>query len=109
MVYFYSRECGNLLPAKFCIDTILLKTWAWILRGKKEKRKMITKYFDNLVMLQIQIYEEYINKVLSIAHLNKGLYGFESTDTEYVFYPLRCYDFLGDLVYFYFLTLFFHL
>lgn len=104
MVYFYSRECGNLLPAKFCIDTILLKTWAWILRGKKEKRKMITKHFDNLVMLQIQIYEEYINKVLSIAHLNKGLYGFEPTDTEYVFYPLRCYDFLGDLVYFYFLT-----
>lgn len=104
MVHFYSKESGNLLPAKFCIDTILLKTWAWILRGKKEKRKAITKHFDSLVLLQIQIYEEYVNKILSIARLNKGMYGFESTDTEYVFYPLRCYDFLGDLVYFYFLT-----
>ena len=104
MVYFYSKEAGNLLPAKFCIDTILLKTWAWILRGEKEKRTAITKHFDSLVILQIQIYEEYVNKILSIAGLNKSLYGFESSDTEYIFYPLRCFDFIGDLTYFFFLT-----
>ena len=39
MVYQYSKEADNLLPAKFCIDTILVKTWAWILKGKKEKKK----------------------------------------------------------------------
>lgn len=104
MVYQYSKEADNLLPAKFCIDTILVKTWAWILKGKKEKRKTITNHYYSLVLLQVQIYEEYVNKVLSIARLDKGLYGFESTDTEYVFYPLRCFDFLGDLVYFYFMT-----
>lgn len=104
MVYFYAKECDNLLPAKFCIDTILLKTWAWILRGKKEKRATITKHMYSLVLLQMQIYEDYVNKILAFARLNKGMYGFEATDTEYVFYPLRCFDFLGDLLYFYFLT-----
>ena len=104
MVFFYAKECDNLQPAKFCIDTVLLKTWAWVLRGNKEKRVAITKHVYNLVLLQIQIYEEYVNKILAFARLKKGMYGFESTDTEYVFYPLRCFDFLGDLLYFYFLT-----
>ena len=104
MVYFYSKEAENLHPAKFCIDTIVLKTWAWILRGKKEKRPSIIKHFNSLVLLQMQIYEEYLNKVLRFAELEKGLYGFVPSDTEYIFYPLRCYDFLGDMVYFFTLT-----
>lgn len=104
MVYFYSKDCNNLLPAKFCIDTILVKTWAWILKGKKEKKTAFIKHFYSLVLLQVQIYEEYVNKILSIARLNKSMYGFESSDTEYIFYPLRCFDFLEDLTYFFFLT-----
>lgn len=104
MVYFYSKECNNLLPAKFCIDTILVKTWAWILKGKKEKKTAIVNHFYSLVLLQVQIYEEYVNKILSVARLNKSMYGFESSDTEYIFYPLRCFDFLEDLTYFFFLT-----
>lgn len=104
MVYFYSKDCNNLLPAKFCIDTILVKTWAWILKGKKEKKAAIIKHFYSLVLLQVQIYEEYVNKILSVARLNKSMYGFESSDTEYIFYPLRCFDFLEDLTYFFFLT-----
>ena len=104
MVYFYSKDCNNLLPAKFCIDTILVKTWAWILKGEKEKKAAIIKHFYSLVLLQVQIYEEYVNKILSVARLNKSMYGFESSDTEYIFYPLRCFDFLEDLTYFFFLT-----
>ena len=104
MIYFYSKDCNNLLPAKFCIDTILVKTWAWILKGKKEKKTAIIKHFYSLVLLQVQIYEEYVNKILSVARLNKSMYGFESSDTEYIFYPLRCFDFLEDLTYFFFLT-----
>ena len=104
MVYFYSKDCNNLLPAKFCIDTILVKTWAWILKGKKEKKTTIIKHFYSLVLLQVQIYEEYVKKILSVARLNKSMYGFESSDAEYIFYPLRCFDFLEDLTYFFFLT-----
>lgn len=104
MVYFYSKEADNLYPAKFCIDTVVLKTWAWILRGKREKKKTIIKHFNSLVLLQLQIYEAYINKIIRFTAFNKGLYGFESSDTEFVFYPLRCYDFQADLIYFYFLS-----
>lgn len=101
-VYYYAKDADNLYPAKFCIDTIILKTWAWILREKQEKKKSVLKLFNFLVMLQIQIYEEYVNKILKLANFPKGLYGFTATDTENVFYPLRCYDFLADLVYYYF-------
>lgn len=104
MVYFYARESDNLYPAKYCIDTIILKTWAWILRGKHERRKTIIEHFQSLVMLQIQIYEAYLNKILPFMNIDKGLYSFESSDTEYIFYPLRCYEFFGDLLYYFILT-----
>ena len=104
MMYYYARESNNLYPAKFCADTIVLKTWAWILRGKREKKPSVLSLFNGLVMLQMQIYEEYINKVLQFANFKKSLYSFQSSLTEQVFYPLRCYDFLGDLIYFYEMT-----
>ena len=104
MTYFYSQEANNLHPAKFCIDTIVLKTWAWVLRNKHERKKAIVNLFNGLVLLQMQIYEEYVNKVLRFANFKKGLYSFCASETEYMFYPLRCYDFLGDLVYFYMMT-----
>lgn len=104
MVYVYAKDANNLYPAKFCIDTIILKTWAWILRGKAEKKSTIIKHFNYLVLLQIQIYGEYVNKILRFARMKKGLYAYHSTETEFIFYPLRCYDFLGDLTYFYMVT-----
>lgn len=100
MVYSYAKDTDNLYPAKFCIDTILLKTWAWILETRSEKRPTIIKHFNSLVLLQIKIYEEFVNKILRFAGMQKGLYAFQASATEYVFYPLRCYEFLGDFVYF---------
>ena len=104
MVYFYSQESDNLYPAKFCVDTVVLKVWAWILKGKREKKTSILRLFNRLVMQQMLIYEEYVNKILQFANFNKSLYSFQASLTEHVFYPLRCYDFLGDLIYFYLLT-----
>ena len=104
MVYFYSQESDNLYPAKFCVDTVVLKIWAWILKGKREKKTSILRLFNGLVMQQMLIYEEYVNKILQFANFNKSLYSFQASLTEHVFYPLRCYDFLGDLIYFYLLT-----
>ena len=40
LVYYYSIQADNLYPAKYCMDTIVLKTWAWILRNKLEKKKI---------------------------------------------------------------------
>lgn len=104
MVYFYSKDSDNLYPAKVCIDTIVLKTWAFILRGRKERRPTYMKHFNSLVLLQTRIYEDYVNKILKLLPLPKSLYSFQASETEYVFYPLRCYDYLGDLLYFFVLT-----
>jgi len=104
MVYYYAKDADNLYPAKMCIDTIVLKTWSWILKEKREKKPTIIKHFNSLVLLQMQIYEEYVTKVLRFANIPKGLYSYQASDTEQIFYPLRCYDFLGDLVYYYILT-----
>lgn len=104
MVYYYAKDANNLYPAKYCIDTIVLKTWAWILKGKSEKKPSIIKHFNSLVLQQIQIYEEYINKISRFSEMNKGLYSFHASDTEYIFYPLRCFEFLADLIYYYIAT-----
>lgn len=104
MVYFYAQESDNLYPAKYCADTVVLKAWAWILKGNREKKTSIVRLFNGLVMQQMLIYEEYVNKILQFANFSKSLYSFQASLTEKVFYPLRCYDFLGDLIYFYLLT-----
>lgn len=101
MVHFYAKGDDNLFPAKYCIDTVVLKSWAWMLKKKKEKRKAIINHFNSLVLLQMHIYAEYVEKILRFEKLQKGLYAFHPRETEYVFYPLRCYDFLGDLIYFF--------
>ena len=102
LVYYYSTQANNLYPSKFCMDTIVVKTWAWILRNKLEKSKKIIALFRPLVVQQLQVYETYLNKVLSATGFVEGFYSFRPSDTEYVFYPLRCYDFLCDLMYYYF-------
>jgi len=104
MVYYYAKEDGNLYPAKYCIDTILLKVWAWILRNKSERSKKILGYFNSLVLFQLNVYEEYLNKILKFASMPKGLYSFTPSDTECILYPLRCFDLLGDMIYFYYAT-----
>lgn len=102
MVYYYSIQADNLYPAKYCMDTIVLKTWSWILRNKLEKKKRIIELFQPLVTQQLIIYEAYLKKIFDAAGFKEGFYSFQPSDTEYIFYPLRCYDFLGDLMYFFF-------
>lgn len=100
LVYYYSIQADNLFSAKYCLDTIVLKTWAWILRNKLEKKKKIIALFHPLVVQQLQVYEAYLNKIFDAVRIPEGFYSFQPSDTEYVFYPLRCYDFLGDLLYY---------
>lgn len=102
LVYYYSIQADNLYPAKYCMDTIVLKTWAWILRNKLEKKKRIIELYRPLVTQQLSIYEAYLTKVIDAAGFEKGFFSFQPSDTEYIFYPLRCFDFLGDLMYYFF-------
>lgn len=104
MVFFYSEQANNLYPAKFCMDTVVLKTWGWILRNKLEGKPHILRLFHPLVVQQWRIYEAYLNKIIEATGFEKGFYSFESNETELIFYPLRCYDFLCDLLYFFIAT-----
>ena len=104
MIYHYSEQAGNLYSAKFCMDTIVLKTWGWILRNKHERKPRILRFFNPLVSQQWLVYEKYLNKILDITSFDKGFYGFHPDETERILYPLRCYDFLNDLLYFFFAT-----
>lgn len=99
MVYYYAEDADNLYPAKFCMDTIVLKTWGWILRRKLEDTKIKGLFFP-IVIQQVNVYEEYLNKIIGATGFKNGFYGFVPHDAEKIFYPLRCYDFLNDLLYY---------
>lgn len=104
MVHYYSEQADNLYPAKYCMDTIVLKTWGWILRNKFERKKRIIKLFHPLVVQQFDVYEAYLNKIIAATGIKNGFYGFDSRGPEQILYPLRCYDFLNDILYFFYAT-----
>lgn len=102
MVHYYAEQADNLYPAKYCMDTIILKTWGWILRNKLEGKKKIIMLFHPLVIQQLDIYEAYLNRIIAATGIENGFYGFDSRGPEQILYPLRCYDFLNDILYFFF-------
>lgn len=99
IVYKYSQDAKNLLPAKMTSDRIVLKTWGWILRNKAENIKIIIASFSPIVNLHLNIYSRYLNKIIPLAINYKGLYVRSGGDAELICYPLRCYDFMNTLLY----------
>lgn len=104
IIFKNCEECGNLLPAKWSSERIILKTWSWILQNKVENRKIYYDNFMKIYDIHITIYDSYIHKLLPMALSYKGLYQPMGTFSERVCYPLRCYDFLNDLLYYYLST-----
>ncbi len=104
IIYKYAKENDNLHSTKECVNYAVLKTWAWILKNKLESKKNILTHFNGLIVIQKHIYFDYISKTISLALYPKGLYGFRSITAEAICYPLRCFDYLNDLVYFYNMT-----
>lgn len=101
IIYKYAQDAKNLLPAKMVSDRVVLKTWAWILKNKKEKTKIVIDLFSKIVDLHLEIYFTYIRKIIPLALGYKGLYMYQGSDSERVLYPLRCYAFMNDLLYYY--------
>ena len=101
MIYCYSQDAKNLLPAKMASDRIVLKVWAWILKNNFEKNKLIVDLFIRIMLLHLAIYSAYLHKLLPLATQYKGLYMYNGSDTEVVCYPIRCYDFMNDLLYYF--------
>lgn len=106
IIYKYAQDYKNLLPAKMTSDRVVLKTWAWILKHKKENSKIVIDFFTKIVFLHLDIYFTFIQKIIPLAHGYKGLYMSRGFDSEKVCYPLRCYTVMNDLLYFYMVSCF---
>ncbi len=94
------QRINNFLPAKRASDIAVLKAWAWILENNKTRNQKILSLFGKLVKLHLHIYSRYLDKLIPLATQYKGLYMVNGLQSENIFYPLRCFDFISDVIYY---------
>lgn len=107
VITHYSQENGNLEPAKICLSYLLLKTWAWILKQRLETRSAVLNEFRKLVKLHFIMLEEYFRKTLSTAISEHGLFAERGGPFEEIGYPLRAFEYLNYLAYYFQVRLYF--
>ena len=100
IIFHYSIENKNLIPSKECSKFLVLQTWAWILDKKLEKKKAVLKEFQKLLNIQFEILNLYFKKTFQVARIKDGLYHEGSPFFEKIGYPLRCFEYLDDIIYF---------
>ena len=105
VVLHYSEE--NLEAAKQCLTYLLLKTWAWILDSNLEKKPSVQREFAKLISLHYRMLDSYFSRSLHIAKLENGLFSERGGPFEEVGYPLRSFEYLNYLVYFFQAQLYF--
>lgn len=97
----YSTDNNNLEAAKQCLTYLLLKTWAWVLRNNLEHKPAIINAFSKLVNSHFHLLDLYFQRTLPTAQLEDGLFAENGGPFEEVGYPLRCFEYLNYLVYFF--------
>lgn len=100
LIFHYSKEDNNLVPAKECSKFLVLKTWHWILENNLQNKKPVVKEFKKLLKGQFEIFDKYFQKTFSIAKIENGLYSEYGAFYEKIGYPLRCFEYLDDIVYY---------
>jgi len=100
LIFHYSKENDYLTPAKECSKYLVLSTWKWILKMDLHQRKAVITEFKKLLENQLIIYNSYFKKTYHIAKLENGLYSENGLFFEKIGYPLRCFDYLDDLIYY---------
>ncbi len=99
IIFHYSKENNYLVPAKECSKFLILKTWHWILVKNLQDKKPVVKEFKKLLKGQFEIFDKYFQKTFSIAKIENGLFSEYGTFYEKIGYPLRCFEYLDDLIY----------
>lgn len=100
LILKYSEESGNLIPARECLTFLLLQTWGWILEKKVESnKKVVIAQFLKLQKIHFIMMEKYLSRIIPIATKQDGLFSEGGGHFEEIGYPLRCFDFIGYLVY----------
>jgi len=100
LIFHYSKENNYLVPAKECSKYLILKTWHWILINNLQSKPPIIAEFNKLLKGQLHIYDKYFQKTFSIAKIENGLFYENSAFYEKIGYPLRCFEYLDDVIYY---------
>lgn len=100
LIYHYSKENNFLIPAKECSKFLILNTWHWILKNKLENRKPVINEFKKLLKIQFEVFNSYFKKTFHIASVQDGLFAENGTFFEKIGYPIRCFEYIEDLIYY---------
>ncbi len=100
IIFHYSKENNYLVPAKECSKFLTLKTWHWILKNNLQDKKPVVKEFKKLLKGQFEIFTSYFKKTYPVAKIEDGLFSEYGVLFEKIGYPLRCFDYLDDLIYY---------
>lgn len=100
IVFHYSKENNYLVPAKECSKFLILETWHWILKNDLQAKKPIVVEFKKLLKMQYQIFDTYFQKTFNFARIESGLFYEDGTFFEEIGYPLRCFEYLDDIIYY---------
>jgi hypothetical protein len=100
IIFHYSKENNYLIPAKECSKFLVLKTWHWILENNLQNKKPVVKEFRKLLNGQLLVFEKYFHKTFSAARCENGLFSERGGFYEKVGYPLRCFEYIDDIIYY---------
>lgn len=100
IIFHYSKENNYLVPAKECSKFLVLKTWHWILKTGLQNKKPVVKEFKKLLKGEFEIFNRYFLKTFPIAKIENGLFSEYGALFERIGYPLRCFEYLDDVIYY---------
>lgn len=100
ITYHYSKENNYLVPAKECSKFLVLKTWHWILENNLQNKQPVVAEFRKLLRGQFEIFDKYLLKTFPIAKIEDGLFYENGAFFEKIGYPLRCFEYLDDIIYY---------
>jgi hypothetical protein len=101
IIHHYSKENNNLHPARECLTYLILKVWNWILKNKLEEKKAVTNEYRKLIAIHFEMLNEYFKKTIDVAKTEDGLYSERGGSFEEIGYPLRSFEYLNYLIYFF--------
>lgn len=100
IIFHYSKLNNNLIAAKECSKFLIIRTWAWILKNRLETRRAVLNEYKKLLHTHYDILDAYFKKTFLIARIPNGLYAENGAFFEAIGYPLRCFEYLEDILHY---------
>jgi hypothetical protein len=101
VIIHYSKENNNLAPARECVTYLLLNVWSWILKNKIQAKEAVKREFRKLLTIHFDLLTDYFKKTAVVFEQQDGLFSEKGGLFEEIGYPVRCFDFLSYLIYYF--------